>query len=99
MDVVVTRRLKPKEVLAQLQDVLPRDFRAFDAWEEPLKAKALMDAAAGFARTTAYELASVGINMDMAPVLDVAFDPAKDSTKPSPRPRPDAAAPPLLPPP
>lgn len=51
MDVVVTRRLKPKEVLAQLQDVLPRDFRAFEAWEEPPKAKALMDAAAGFAYT------------------------------------------------
>lgn len=32
-------------------------------------------AAAGFGRTVAYELASVGINMDMAPVLDVAFDP------------------------
>ena len=32
-------------------------------------------AAAGFARTVAYELASVGINMNMAPVLDVAFLP------------------------
>ncbi|MFH1983677.1 MAG: beta-N-acetylhexosaminidase [Pseudomonadota bacterium] len=32
-------------------------------------------AAAGFGRTIAYELSSVGINMDMAPVLDVAFDP------------------------
>ena len=33
-------------------------------------------AAAGFGRTVAYELGSVGINMNMAPVLDVAFDPA-----------------------
>ena len=38
-------------------------------------------AAAGFGRTVAYELGSVGINMNMAPVLDVAFDPAASVMK------------------
>lgn len=38
-------------------------------------------AAAAFGRTVAYELGSVGINMNMAPVLDVAFDAASSVMK------------------
>jgi len=51
MDVMLTERVEPEELLNRVASTLPQDFRAFEAVETPLRGASLMSAVTGFSYT------------------------------------------------